>query len=238
MHTIIRHKLVAVLPFLLLFANSCSMVYSPFLHLPAAAPSEGDIAISGSGAIMPETNGGGSGSAEGSMLVGISNRVSLGGRLWSRIGDIKSRSIDGTSLDAIVALGTTEKPRMFAGVREAYRSFDVALVPRVMSLFGTNQLGLVGSFSAALWMPQFWVFRPYVATGIIGGWGVSNNGWSSGNGHGYGMINNLGVASTFDRHFTLNFELANPIVHMSLSSASTRPINVTLLPSMTLAYQF
>jgi hypothetical protein len=229
-----RSFILASLALCSILCQSCvSLVYSPFLHLPAAPLQQGEVQLAGGADALPQTDIGISNGAEGQIGYGITEHFALQGRAWSRYGDITGLRLDGTSLDGVITLTDppTEKHSPMSGYR--YSRFDFALIPRAMSLYGSNELGLVGSISGALWMPSFWIFRPYVATGAIAGRVVAT-GQYGGAGNGYGMVNNLGLTTTLNSHWSLNAEFANTIVR----TTQTNEFVFYYVPSVSFSYAF
>jgi hypothetical protein len=182
---------------------------------------------------MPETGSGISGCGEGILSYGVTDHFTLQGRAWSRFGDIRALQLDGASLDGIVTLTDPPTSNQFQQIGDRYSRFDFALVPRAMSLFGSGELGLVGSISGALWIPSFWVLRPYVATGLIAGRVVSTSQYG-GAGNGFGVVTNLGVTTTFNSHWSINAEYAYTIVQ----TTQTNRFYWYLVPSIALSYAF
>ena len=217
------------------FQSCTSLVYSPFLHLPAAPMQQGKVSISGDGSALPYTdNSGAMSGVEGRIAYGVTDHFSLSGTAWVRTDHLRPFYLDGTSLDGIITLShpeTTFRNERYSP--ETFTRFDFAIVPRAMTLYGGNELGLVGSVSAALWMPSFWVFRPYAATGAIAGRVVAT-GQYGGAGYGYGMISNVGLTSTLNEHWSVNAELANTIIWTTQSSL----IKSQVVPSVSFNYAF
>ncbi|MEO6939099.1 MAG: hypothetical protein ABI444_03030 [Candidatus Kapaibacterium sp.] len=217
------------------FQSCTSLVYSPFLHLPAAPIRHGQVSISGDGSALPYAdNSGAISGVEGRMTYGVTDHFSISGAAWVRTDHLAPFYLDGTSLDGIITLTHPETTfRMEDYTPETFSRFDFAIVPRAMSLYGGNELGLVGSVSGALWMPSFWVFRPYVATGAIGGQVVATRQYG-GTGYGYGMINNIGLTTTLNTHWSVNAELANPIIWTTQSKL----LHSQFVPSLSFNYAF
>ncbi|HEY3875140.1 MAG TPA: hypothetical protein VGM92_06660 [Candidatus Kapabacteria bacterium] len=233
-------KMLVLFVLVLLLGGCTSLVYTPYLHLPAAPMKSGTMSVAGSGEGLPETSSSTiSASGEGILAYALTDNVTLRGGAWSRVSDIRSGEVDGTSLDAIVALSRPMqlKQALEMGTVPVYSGFDVAIVPRAMSLYGWNTLGLAGSISAAVWLPSIWspegkfAMRPYIAIGGLVGTGYTSNS-NGASGHGYGMLNNLGLTMTFSPHFSINEEVANPIVWTTMTKALTW----YLTPSMTVSY--
>lgn len=203
--------------------SSCGSIYSPTLNLPHDPLLKNEGQLTGTLSALPQNGSNGdlaiAGSGEGQVSYAFSDRLSIQGKVWSQASELyQFRFNGGTSLSGTYMINPKGASLPMAVIATSSMLID-----------GRDIKANGGSLHLAAWLPEFGMFRPYVALG--GGIMVVNfksKDW------GYGGILNVGTSVKFSEIFSANVEvygiMQRYIYYHSLSGI--------LAPSLSFSWRF
>lgn len=201
---VMDRQLFPILVFILaLCVTSCtsSLVYSPTINLPTEPLKQHQVEANGGILYLPETrphraDRNMSFGFDGLLRYGLTDRVSLQAKGWRALKDLRGDSRSGFSLGSLVTLSAPSSTWQYGLIGQGG-----------FVLWNSDIEGGGGSLSVVTWAPQFHSMKPYAGLGFIVGRRNSNSGNSDSFEWGWAITNNLGLNTTFSKHFGLNIEL-------------------------------
>ena len=205
------------------FLSGCGSIYSPTLNLPHEPLLKNQGQFTGTASILPQYGMSGSlgiaNSAEGQASYAFSDRFSIQGKAWSQISELYQFHYNG---------GTSLSGTYMISPKDVSLPMGI-IATSSMLIEGRSIKANGGSLHLAAWLPEFGIFRPYIAVG--GGMMVVNfksNDW------GYGGILNLGTSVKFSDNFSANLEVFGVMQRYIYYHALTG----ILAPSLSFSWRF
>lgn len=208
--------------------NSCSNVYSPYLHLPTSPLAQDQAEVMASASALPYPVPDFYIATGGFELLGryaLTDHVTLQGRAWTTQGAIRSGHLKGLSIESIIRLD------------EEAEGYRFALVPRAMVFTGNNLIDGWGlMFSGPVWTPQVLGLDPYVALGGALGAQAVESGWygSRSAAFAYGTIMNFGLSYPILDRLHIHGEFAYSLLRNTYNDRWYW----TLVPSGSMSWRF
>ncbi len=209
--------------FLAAAISSCGSIYSPTLNLPHEPLAKNQGLLTGTLSVLPQQGSLGTlglaGCGEGQIAYGFSDRFSIVGKAWSQASELYNMSYNGgTTLSGVYRISSDEA------------SIPLAVIASTTMLIEGREIKANGgSAYLSAWLPEFGIFRPYLATGAgIMAVNFKSNDW------GYGGLLNAGISTKLSKHLFANFEVFGGVERYIYY----HQIQSFLAPSLSISWKF